>query len=108
MSKPPKIASSDSTLGSNSTLEFYTRFDVHAHGLNVFQSEAFLLIDRLTCKAQTVEEHDFVRKHLLEQDKGTMFRRGSQILRYVRRTHSRSSRRGDETSYLLPSTFETI
>ncbi|PIC20462.1 hypothetical protein B9Z55_025656 [Caenorhabditis nigoni] len=48
MSKPPKLAFS----------EFYTRFDVYAHGLNVFRSEAFSLIDRLTDKARTVEEHD--------------------------------------------------
>ncbi|CAO4386791.1 unnamed protein product [Caenorhabditis nigoni] len=48
MSKPPKPAVS----------EFYTRFDVYAHGLNVFRSEAFSLIDILTSKARTVGEHD--------------------------------------------------
>ncbi|UMM43454.1 hypothetical protein L5515_018941 [Caenorhabditis briggsae] len=52
MPKPSKNHLSD--------VQFYTRFDVHAYGLNVFRAELFFLIDRLKFTSQTVEEHDLI------------------------------------------------
>ncbi|CAO4386790.1 unnamed protein product [Caenorhabditis nigoni] len=52
MPEPPKDVSSD--------VQFYTRFDVHAHGLNVFRAELFFLFEKLKFSSCTIEEHDSI------------------------------------------------